>query len=161
MTDATNDLDLDALLDGTLDDVADMPEFVTPNAGTWRVTIKNFGPEKMGEQTGIKFDGVFTELIEAAKDDDEPQVLPIEAGTAFFMKSKDGKPNEFAQGQWKMILEVCMELTGEATPRAAMAASKGMEIILTTGVRANKKDTSDTRRYMSIVGCMNPSVLDS
>ncbi len=131
---------LAALLDGTLDDVADMPEFVNPNPGTWLVEVKKFSIEEINKQHVPKISLVFTELIEANDPAVEPQTLPIEANAAFFLYNEDGSANEFGQGNFKMFLAPLKEITGAGSNREVMEASVGAQLIVTTGLREDKKE---------------------
>lgn len=154
------DSNLDMLLDGTLDDVADMPEFVIPNSGTYLTGVKSFGPKKVNDKTGIEIVLIFKELLEAADESADPQTLPIEASTMFFLTNDDGSANELGQGQWKMFLAVCAEITGESTPRSIMAASAGVDLIVTSSHRVHKDDkkkpVEDQRRYLKINNVLQP-----
>lgn len=157
----SQDQNIQALLDGTLDDVADLPEFIIPNAGTYLAEVKFFGAKKVNDKTGIEFAAVFKELLEPADANDEPQQLPIEANTMFFLFNEDGTPNELGQGQWKELLKVCKEITGAEKNTEIMEQSKGIELILTTGVRVHKDDkkkpVDQQRRYLQIKQAHNPA----
>ena len=145
-----------ALLDGTLDDVADLPEFVNPNPGTYSVEVKEFGLKEVNKQKLPYISLIFKELIEAADDSKEPQTLPIETSQTFFVFDKDGGVNEFAQGQWKMFLAPLKEITGAGSNMEVMTASKGAELIVTTSLREGKNDNAGKffLRYESV---LNPA----
>lgn len=145
---------VNALLDGTLDDIADLPEFVVPNAGTYEATILKFEPKEINEQTAIDFQLRFDNLLEAADGNDEPQTLPIEAGTAFFLLNDDGTPNELGQGQWKEVMKAISDHVEGTTNTEKMASAVGLQVVVTTGVRVHKEDKkkakADQRRYMQL-----------
>ena len=140
--------DIDALLDGTLDDLADIPEFVVPNPGSWIAEIISFETKEINKMKSPELKLKFTELIEAADESLEPQALPLEAGTLYSFFYEDGKPNEFAQGSFKEIIAALKPVVGGDKNSEVMANSKGAMVAVTTGVRLDKKDS--TKRYLQI-----------
>lgn len=145
--------EIDALLDGTLDDLADMPTFKVPLPGTYMASIVSF---EVKDVNGVKCPEIklnFRELLEAADGVREEalaeQTLPLEASQLFTFYTKEGKPNEMGQGQFKECCGSLKEATGAEKNSEIMAASKGMDVAVTIKTRADKTDKD--RLYMTIV----------
>lgn len=149
--------EVDDLLDGTLDDLADMPEFVVPHAGSYIADIVAFERKEINEKVGVELKLRFKELLEAADPsevEESPQTMPIEASTMFFFYNDDGTKNELGQGQFKNIVAAMKEAVGGSTNSEVMANSVGAEVAVTTTVRVHKEDKKkalkEQRRYMGI-----------
>lgn len=140
--------DIDALLDGTLDDLADLPEWTVPNPGSYIAEVKSFEVKDINGQKSPEIKLLFTELIEAADESLEPQTLPIEAGMLFMFFTKDGKPNEMGQGQFKEIIAALKPVVGGDKNSEVMANAKGAMVAITTGVRQDKNDKD--KKYLKI-----------
>lgn len=145
--------EIDALLDGTLDDLADMPTFKTPLPGTYMASIVSF---EVRDVNGVKAPEIklnFRELLEAADGVSETalagQTLPIESSQLFTFFTKEGKVNEMGQGQFKETCGALKEATGCEKNSEIMAASKGMDVAVTIKTRADKNDKD--KLYMTIV----------
>jgi hypothetical protein len=141
--------DMDNLLDGTLDDLADMPEFKPFPAGAHRATIQwdysKFAAEKIVE---LKITAI--ETVELAN----PEDTPVKAGDTtnqrlMFLK-KDKTPNEIAQGQFKNLIKPLTEHFGTANNRETMDASNGAEVLVITKIRADKRDANDIKYYTDV-----------
>ena len=148
-------MDMDNLLDMTLDDLADMPEFKPFPAGAHRCTIK-WALKKIGELEGCP--ELTLTLIETVEQNDS-EATPAKAGdttsVAFMLKKKDkdtGKwvPNDLGQGQFKEILKSLAEAAGSAVPREIMDKSNGMEVLAVTAIRTDKRDKDNLKYYTDV-----------
>ena len=134
----TQDLaDMDALLDATLDDLADLPEFVVPPAGAYNVTIKEAGPKKIAEKPAIEFQLRFDQTVELNDSAETPVKDGAENNVAYFLD------NEFSQGALKKLLGELSSITGEGTLRERLANLKGAQVLMVTTVRKGKKGTEN------------------
>ena len=146
-----NVANIDDLLDGTLDDLSDVPSFKPFPVGahtckiSWKVTAVSGIPS-------IELKLALVETVELKNPEDTPAQAGDETQVLFMLKKKDGTKNELAEGQWKEILASLK--TGlniaSATNREVMSASEGLECLVSTGVRVNKKDPQDVKYYTSI-----------
>ena len=139
MTEATMaGVDIDSLLDGTLDDLADMPEFKPFPVGAHRCTIK-WELVEINKQMCPQISLTAIETVELAN----PEDAPLEAGDStnviFMFKKKDGTANEMGQGQFKNVITPLSQHFGSATNRAAMEDSNGAECLVVTEIREDKK----------------------
>lgn len=146
MTDQTLDA-MDALLDGTLDDLADIPEFRTYPIGAHKVkmswnlskTIQGVFKDRDDEKSGLKnFIELYTEAIETVELPAGSTDTPLDKGAvAQFLFDLS---NEFAQGQFKSVLSALSAHYGPMTNRELLAASNGAEVVIVIKHRKNKKD---------------------
>lgn len=130
---------IDSLLDATLDDLADMPEFKPFPAGAHRCTIE-FEVKDVGgiPSVGLKLTAI--ETMELANPEDTPVKAGDSTEVLFMLKKKDGTTNELGQGQFKEILKPLAAHFNTATNRATMEAAKGAECLVVTVIREDKKN---------------------
>lgn len=145
MTNANNaaNFDLDALLDGKLEDLADLPEFKPFPVGTHKCYL-TLVQKKIGTHPAIEAKLKAIETIELA---DEAKDTPLEAGAetsvAFMLD------NEYGQGALKKILLGLTPALGEGkTNRELIAEAQNIEVAVVTNLRANK---DKTQFYTNIV----------
>lgn len=144
--------DIDTLLDGTLDDLADMPEFKTFPVGAHKVTISFETKTIEGTGSGVemKLTGIETVELPAGS-----EAAPLSAGDStnifFFLKHKNPKVVEMGQGQLKEILKVLREHFGAGhTNRELMEKADGLECIVATGHRFKDKGKPEQRVFTSL-----------
>lgn len=143
---------IDDLLDGTLDDLSDVPSFKPFAEGAhmckinWEVTAINNIPT-----VKLKLAHVSTEELVNAED--TAPVPGDETEVAFMLKKKDNTKNELAEGQWKEILAALKAGIPElaaATNREVMEATNNMEVLVVTNIRKNAKDPADIKYYTGV-----------
>lgn len=148
-TTAINTSDIDSLLDGTLDDLADIPAFKPFPAGAHRVII-NWETKKISDKTAIELKVTAVETLEL----ENPEETPVKAGdktsTLYQFYKKDGTANEIAQGQFKEIMKSLALHFGAKSNRELMAESEGFEVAITTSIRTDKRDVNDIKYYTDI-----------
>jgi len=133
--------DINALLDGTLDDLADAPEFKPFPAGTHKVTIK-LEQKKIGTHPAIEATFVADETIELADSSDTPLSKGASTSIAFLLDK------EFGQGDFKKVMKAAAEKFGAKANRDLMNEIQGCEVLIITGLRSN---TEKTRKYTTLV----------
>lgn len=151
MTQANNDLD--SLLDATLDDLADIPEFKPFPAGAHKLTI-NFERKTDAVVPTIIVKLTYIEPVELAENQIEGITEAKQGDTTNLLlqfKNKDGSKNEFAEGTFKMIIAGLKESFPGSTNGEIMEAAQGAEILAVTSVRANKKDPHDIKYNTNLV----------
>ena len=128
----SQNLDLDSILDSSIDDLADLPEFqVFPN-GMHRVII-NWESKEVNKHPCMELKMKAIETIELANPaEDTPLVAGTESSVLFMMD------NEFGQGKFKSIIKQLAEATGSTKISDAVEASTGMEVQVVCKVRQNK-----------------------
>lgn len=137
---AIQNVDLDSLLDSTLDKLADMPEFKPFPAGAHKVRLL-WTPKKIGTHPAVELSLTAIETIELA---DATKDTPLEKGAetsvAFMLD------NELGQGKFKELMAILKaqydptsaEGTGK-TNRMLMDESNNAEVTIITDTRPDKK----------------------
>lgn len=133
-------IDVDSLLDSTLDDLADLPEFkVFPN-GAHRVTV-NFEIKEVNGKSAVELKMRALETMELQ----DPTATPLAAGdegSVLYMLN-----NEFGQGGLKVILKPLAQGFGTSGIRDTMEAAADAECVVVTKQRQNK---DKTQTYLSV-----------
>jgi hypothetical protein len=159
MTNQTNNpsCDMDDLLDATLDDLPDAPEFKPFPAGAHRCSIqwafKEIGGLKNCPEITLKM----IETVEASDTEATPAKAGDTTSVAYMLKKKDKDnpgqfvTNEIAAGQFKEVLK-SLSAGGfaGASGREIMEASNGAEVLVVTGTRADKRDQNNIKYYTDI-----------
>jgi hypothetical protein len=128
-----NTFDIDSLLDGTLDDLADLPEFRPFPAGTYRF---NFWLEQDKKDKNIYYSRIKNlETIELTDTSEVPMEVGAEAGVRYDLS------NEFAQGAFKKILAVLAGHFGAKPNRQLIEDAKSpLEVLGVIKQTTNKKN---------------------
>ena len=133
MNDQTN---IDALLDATLDDLADMPEFKNFPAGAYNGTVE-LNVKKMGESTGIELKFTNQETVELSDPTQEKPAVGATTNVGFKLD------NEYGQGALKNVLTALktgLNLPDGTSNREVMEVSKGTVCMCVFTLRADKTD---------------------
>ena len=151
MSNTTNNfLDIDSLLDATLDDLADVPEFKPFPTGSHQCTI-TLESKSIGDKPAVEWKLTAIETIELA----DPTGTPVMAGDtcsgAFIFVGKDGKPNELAQGQFKELMRPLQAHFGTDTNRQTMEAASGATVVVTMSQREGKKGSSSEGKFFPVI----------
>lgn len=135
-------MNIDSLLDGTLDDLADLPEFRPYPAGTHRVNIK-FEQKVVNKHPGFEMKMKAIETIELpAGSSEEPLAAGAETSILFLLD------NEIGQGQFKKVLMSLANHYGAKSNRELISDAQGAECLVVTKQRQNK---DKTQTYTDIV----------
>ena len=134
---------ISALLDSNLDDLADLPEFVTPPAGAYTATILSAVERKIGTHDAVEFKFRLEETQELANAGDTPVQNGTETSVSFMLD------NEFGVGALKEMMKPIKAHTGLASVRENMAAAKGLQVLLVTTVRSGKGENAD-KKYLGV-----------
>lgn len=142
--------DIDSLLDATLDDLADMPEFKPFPAGAHRANLTlELKPVNNVPSIDVQLKGI--ETMELANPEDTPIAPGDSTNVLLMLKKKDGTKNELSEGKLKEILKPLQAHFGTASNRETMEASKGVEVLVVTKIRQDKRDSDDVKSYTDIV----------
>lgn len=144
---ADKEFDLDSLLDGTLDDLADLPEFSPFPAGAHKAIISweiLTGKKAVNGHPTIKLNLKGLETVELTdKENAKPITKDQETGVLFMMD------NEMGQGSYKNVIAALKEHYGEGSNREIMEKSANAECLILTNLRPNKEKT---KMYTGIEG---------
>lgn len=138
MTEKTVNQDIDSLLDGTLDDLADMPSFKPFAAGMHKVLLK-MEIKKIGEHRAVEVGMKMIETLEQSDTAAEPTAPGDETSVLMFLTHSSIQAVELGQGQFKEIMKAAAEKFGPKSNRELIADCNGSEAVVVTGLRDDKK----------------------
>lgn len=145
MTELNQDMDLDNLLDETIDDLADMPETKPFPDGAHLVNLKlkRLTDDKKKVVPGkFMVELEYISEIELSDPDTEESARSKEGDkNAVWIHTvkKDGTKNEFGQGQLKLIIKPIADHLGVTTVSEVIAATEeGLQVIAVTKIRKAK-----------------------
>lgn len=141
----SDNIDVSDLLDSSIDDLADLPEFATFPAGAHSAKI-SFSWKKVNEQRALEVKLTAIETQELANPQED---TPLTAGTETTVLYIWG--NEFAQGKIKPILVALGKHHGLSNVVQIIEASQGMEVVVVTKVRQNKDKTQSYTDLVNVV----------
>ena len=127
---------MDSLLDSTLDDLADLPEFKVFPPGAHKVTIVSMEPKKIGEHPAWEVRFKLVEHMELTNPEEQPMLAGSECSVSYMMD------NEFGQGAFKDLCKPLAAHTGIGSMRDLKDAVKGTEVMIVTKQRQNKDKTA-------------------
>ena len=155
MTEQTLNLDIDNLLDGTLDDLADAPEFKPFPIGAHKIVMKWETKQMDDKKLQGKKNTIVTlkmkalETIETPAGSEEVCSPGQEENIGFFLVHHSSpKAMEIGQGAFKEIMKSLAAHYGAKSNRELMADSEGAEALVTTGHRKDKTDAS--KKYTTL-----------
>lgn len=144
MTEATN---IDDILDGTLDDLDDLPSFkpFTPGLHLCKVKITQ---KEVTKFPVMEVELTAKETIELADTSAEPVKAGDVASTIFFMKHSNPKTAELGQGKFKELMKGLAPSFPDAKKLSELIAAVNDtdEVIVATSVRKTKDD----KEYLDI-----------
>lgn len=135
-------ISIDDLLDGTLDDLADMPAFKPFPEGAHKLKL-NFETKEVGGVACVETKLTIVETVELKDVNAEPPKAGDSTNILFMLRKKDGTANEIGQGQFKALMTALAPAFPEAkNNREIMAAAEGFEVLGATGQRKDKTDAT-------------------
>lgn len=137
--------DIENLLDATLDDLADLPEFKPYPDGAHQV-LATMEAKTIGGKPAIELSFKLVETIELSSPVEEgAEPKPgDQSNTLYFLD------NEFGQGKFKKIAKVfkdALSLEGE-TNRVIVEQVTDIECVIVSNVTIDKKDK--TKHYLNV-----------
>jgi len=137
----TKEFDINALLDGTLDDLADAPAFAPFPAGTHRAIMK-IAQKVINKHPAFEVELRGLETMELSNPADAPIAKDHTTSVAYMMD------NDMGQGNFKKLLTTLAEHYGTKSNRALIEEADGAEVLVVTKQRLNK---DRTQSYTDIV----------
>ena len=132
-------LDLNSILDSSIDDLADLPEFGIYPSGVHRVII-NWESKEVNKHPSMEMKMKLIETVELANPaEDQPVAAGTESSSLFMLD------NEFGQGAFKQIMKVLAGACGTNKISETVDASQGMEVQVVVAVKPDKKDPTTMR----------------
>ena len=140
----SNTVNLDALLDSSLDDLADLPEFVVFPAGAHHCTAF-LESKEVNDSPCIELKLKLIETKEYANPEDAAKPLAAGAESSVLFNLT----NEFGQGKLKPIAKELAQHFGVIKLSEVLEAAKGgVEVMAVTKQRQNK---DKTQTYLEVV----------
>ena len=140
------EFNVDAILDGTLDDLADLPEFKPYPAGSYIVGLsikdKTAVKDRINGHPGFEFKLKMQEVLELNDKEATPPAVGDETSILYLLD------NEIGQGNFKNIMKASAEHFGAKSNRELLADLQGATVMVITKQRANK---DKTKMYDDIV----------
>ena len=131
---SAQDFNMDALLDGTLDDMADMPEFRPFPIGTYSAQF-SIVPDPKKNKFVYYAKLKVLETVELADEAEVPVEVGAEAQVRYDMS------NEYGQGAFKKLLKILADHFGAKSNRELIAdAVNPIDVIVITKHNINKKN---------------------
>ncbi len=137
---------IDDLLDATLDDLEDLPEFKPFPPGAHKVEA-SFELKKINDKAAIELDFKLLETVELSDPalPEEEQSKPGDTSNTMFMLD-----NEYGRGNLKKTAAPFYEALGCSSLRELCETAKNIECMIITSIRVDKKDPDDVRRYLNV-----------
>lgn len=132
---------LDNLLDATLDDLEDLPEFTPFKPGAHKVTA-SFEEKEINDKQSVELSFVLIETLELADSQDTPDEPGHISSIAFMLD------NEYGRGNLKKCAVPFGEALGLQTIRQIVEEVKDVECLILTTVRKDKNDPD--RLYLNV-----------
>ena len=134
------------LLDGTLDDLADLPEFKVPPTGAYATEVVHFIKKKIGnheQATELKLKILSVEELadDALAEGEQAPVSGEECSVVFMLD------NDTGQGFFKMVIGALAEKFGKLKNRELMEMSKGANLLV---VLKRTFDKEKERHYLNL-----------
>lgn len=148
-----SDLDIDELMDRTIDDLADFVPFEPFPIGSY---LCQFSYEKttVGDKDLPTVKATFTlqEVVELAEKDAVPPEEGRKFVKSYILVTKDGKRNAISEGQLKSeILQPLKEVFGGEKTSEILHNGDGCVMALTLGIRKRKnKETGEVQSENTI-----------
>lgn len=137
------------LLAGSLDDLADMPEYKPYPAGAHRVTF-HVEEKQINNKPAVEFKFKYVEALELTNPEETPPKAGDEAQVLCILTNNDGTRNEFSEGTIKMVAAALKESFPGSNVREILSAAKGAEVVIVTSIRKGKDGRPDNMNLKQI-----------
>lgn len=134
-----SEFNIDQLLDGTLDDLADLPEYKNIPPGVHRCNI-NFELKEIGDKKypAVAVTLTAIETVELPAGATEAAEKGQKSNVLLFLKHEKQTVAMMGQGKFKELMKVLAESFGDKSPRELMELGQGAEILAQTSLRKPK-----------------------
>jgi hypothetical protein len=139
-----SNVDLDTLLDTDLSQVADLPEYFTPENGVYLATIDSIVTSTKTNKKGEYVDATIKYTLHANLDEAGEPV----PDNAMNSESYNLSNAEFGLPKFKKITHAIAAALGTSNLRSVIEGAAGMQVVITVKNRKDKTDPS--RVYFSV-----------
>ena len=137
--------EINDLLDMTLDDLEDLPEFKPYPAGVHKVLL-SLDTKTVNNHPCVEVSCKLIETMELAEPTKD--VAPAAGATAGTLCMMD---NEYGRGNLKLIVKPIGEALGIAQVKAVVEAAKDLECVIVTSIKVDKNDKTVERMNIKSV----------
>ena len=133
------------LLNENIEDAPEVPDFVTPPSGFYKLTIQDVKMEKVEDSPMqfVKVLYVIDEVVELAKADAEAPAVGSLFSESFFTVGKDGKRSDIGIGNMKKAFQCVATTYGVSSWADIFERAIGAKISSKVVTKAGKKKTAD------------------
>jgi hypothetical protein len=136
--------DMNSLLDSSIDDLADLPDFAIFPAGLLKVTLR-FEEKEVNKHPSVELKMKLVETIEMADATETPLSVGTESSVLYMLD------NEFGQGALKAVAKTLASVTGTSSLRDTLEAANGMEVQVVSKPRFNKDKTQQFTNITKVI----------
>lgn len=135
---------LDDILDKSIDDLKDLPEFKSPHTGIYKLSMTAQG-KMIAEKPAVEFNFLVKECVSLEDDtleETERSKAGDKFGVAIFLRNEDGTVNEIGEGRMKEMMAPLVKHFGAATVKACIREHLNAPVDVTCKVtrKERKKD---------------------
>lgn len=142
MNNALDNMDMDSLLDTTLDDLEDLPEFKVFQPGGHKLSV-TFSQKEINSNPVIDISCTLIETVELEDKQAEADPPGTISSTPCFLN------NEFGRAQLKRLSKPFAEKFGYSSIREVVEGVQDVEVLAITAQRTDRLDSS--KKYLNIV----------
>ncbi len=142
------EVNIDDLLDSSIDDLADMPAFAVYPSGVHRVQILGFEKKLVNKHPSFEMKMKLLEVVELAESTAVPPEVGTETNTLFMMD------NDIGQGSFKDVMKCLARVCGTSKVSETMEAGVGMELNIVVKTKPDKKDPDIMRMNIKKVSAV-------
>lgn len=139
------EIDIDSILDSTLDDLADLPEFKNFPAGSHAATA-SMEKKVINDHPCVEITFTMKETLELSDPATAEEDLCKAGDSANVLFMLD---NEYGQGNFKKVASVFGQAMGTTKLSEIVEQVKDIDVVVTTSIKSDKKDKEKLR--MNIV----------
>ena len=136
---------LDSILDSKLEDLADLPEFLTPPAGAYRASVLSMSEKSINNHPAVETRFKLLETYELANPEDTAVADGTECSVAYMLD------NEFGVGNLKALVAPLAASLGVGSTREVMEQCKGTEVLLITSIRSKGENKYFTIKKLEVL----------
>lgn len=137
MTEAA--VNVDDILDATLDDLEDLPTFQPFPAGVHKVLL-TLESKEVNKHPCIEVNCKMIETLELSEPTQDTAPVPGSVANTLCMLD-----NEFGRGNFKMVASALAEILGTRNNREIVDGAKDIECLIVTSIKTDKSDPSVKR----------------
>ena len=142
-----DDVDVDDILDMTLDDLEDLPTFEPYPAGAHRVSL-SMELKTVNDKKSVEVELKLIETLELAEPLKGGEKAPVEGAETSILC---GLSNKWGRGEFKSIATPIGAALGIASNREIIEQAKNIDCVVITWVQTSKKDGVSRTKIKEVI----------